>query len=334
MKIAFFGTKDYDRLWFEPLANGEGPDAFACDLHFFEANLNEETAVLAEGYDAVCAFVNSDLSRPVLEVLHREGIRLILMRCAGFNNIDLKAAGDLELTILRVPGYSPQAVAEHAIALALMSVRRLHRAYTKVRINDFSLSGLLGRNFYQGTAGIIGTGKIGKAMANICRGLGMQVIAYDKYPDEQLKEFVRYTELEELLRESDLISLHCPLFHETYHMINRTTIGQMKDTAVLINTSRGALIDTEALIEALKNKKFAGVGLDVYENEDGMVYEDLSDDIITNETVPRLLAFPNVVITSHQGFFTREALRAIAVTTLANARAWEEGKPLENIVQP
>jgi D-lactate dehydrogenase len=333
MKIAFFGTKDYDRIWFEPLSKGEGPDSFSCEIHFFETNINPETAVLAKGYDAVCAFVNSDLSRPVLQVLHELGIRLLLMRCAGFNNIDLEAAREYDIVILRVPGYSPQAVAEHAIARALMSVRRLHRAYTKVRINDFSLSGLLGRNFYQGTAGIIGTGKIGKAMIDICRGMGMKILAYDKYQDESLKEYVTYVGLDELLRQSDLISLHCPLFEETYHMINRETIALMKDTAVLVNTSRGALIDTEALIEALRNKKFSGVGLDVYENEDGMVYEDLSDDIITNETVPRLLAFPNVVITSHQGFFTREALYAIAATTLENARAWEEGLELNNQVK-
>ena len=333
MKIAFFGTKDYDRIWFETLAKGEGPDSFSCEIHFFEANINPETAVLAKGYDAVCAFVNSDLSRPVLDVLHELDIRLLLMRCAGYNNIDLEAARTYGITILRVPGYSPQAVAEHAMALALMSVRRLHRAYTKVRINDFSLSGLLGRNFYQGTAGIIGTGKIGKAMANICRGFGMDIIAYDKYQDKELKSYVTYVELEELLRRSDLISLHCPLFHETYHIINRDTIALMKDTAVMVNTSRGGLIDTEALIEALRSKKFSGVGLDVYEHEDGMVYEDLSDDIIINETVPRLLAFPNVVITSHQGFFTREALQAIAETTLENARAWEQGLPLENEVK-
>lgn len=333
MKIAFFGTKDYDRIWFEALSKGDGPDSFSCEIHFFEANINPETAVLAKGYDAVCAFVNSDLSKPVLDVLHELGIGLLLMRCAGYNNIDLEAARAYGITILRVPGYSPQAVAEHAIALALMSVRRLHRSYTKVRINDFSLSGLLGRNFYQGTAGIIGTGKIGKAMANICRGMGMEILAYDKYQDKELKQFVTYVELEELLRRSDLISLHCPLFHETYHMINKDTIALMKDTAVLVNTSRGGLIDTEALIDALRSKKFSGVGLDVYEHEDGMVYEDLSDDIITNETVPRLLAFPNVVITSHQGFFTREALHAIAATTLANAKAWEQGLTLENEVK-
>lgn len=333
MKIAFFGTKDYDRIWFEPLAKGNGPDSFSCEIHFFEANLNQETAVLAAGYDAACGFVNSILDRQTLKVLHEAGIKLLLMRCAGFNNIDLEAAKEYGITILRVPGYSPQAVAEHAMGLALMSVRRLHRAYTKVRINDFSLSGLLGRNFYRGTAGIVGTGKIGRAMADICRGFGMEILAYDKYPDEELKKTVTYVGLDELLRKSDLVSLHCPLFHETYHMINRETIGQMKDTAVLVNTSRGALIDTEALIDALRRKKFSGVGLDVYENEDGMVYEDLSDDIITNETVPRLLAFPNVVITSHQGFFTREALRAIAETTLENARAWEQGLTLVNEVK-
>ncbi len=333
MRIAFFGTKDYDRIWFEPLSKGEGPDSFACDITFFEANLKPETAVLATGYDAVCAFVNSDLGRSVLEKLRELEVRLVLLRCAGYNNVDLEAAKELGITVMRVPGYSPQAVAEHAMGLALMAVRHLHRAYTKVRINDFSLTGLLGRNFYEGTAGIVGTGKIGKAMVNICRGFGMEVLAYDKYQDPTLEGSVSYVELEELLRRSDLVSLHCPLFHETYHMINRETITLMKDTAVLVNTSRGGLIDTEALLEALRVKKFAGVGLDVYEQETGMVYEDLSDDIITNETVPRLLAFPNVVITSHQGFFTREALQAIAETTLANARAWEQGLPLENEVK-
>ncbi len=332
MKIAFFGTKDYDRIWFEPLAKGEGPDSFSCDIHFFEANINPETAVLADGYDAVCAFVNSDLGRPVLEKLRELGVGLLLLRCAGYNNVDLEAARECGITVLRVPGYSPQAVAEHAMGLALMSVRRLHRAYTKVRINDFSLTGLLGRNFYQGTAGIVGTGKIGRAMIDICRGFGMKILAYDKYQAPDLRDRAAYVELEELLRRSDLVSLHCPLFHETYHMINRDTIALMKDTSVLVNTSRGGLIDTEALLEALRGKKFAGVGLDVYEQETGMVYEDLSDDIITNETVPRLLAFPNVVITSHQGFFTREALQAIAETTLENARAWEQGLPLENEV--
>ncbi|MGN0334049.1 MAG: 2-hydroxyacid dehydrogenase [Lachnospiraceae bacterium] len=333
MNIAFFGTKDYDKIWFGALTEETGEGSYGMNIHFLETNINEETAILARDYDAVCGFVNSDFSRPVLKVLHDLNIKLILLRCAGFNNVDLDAAKEYGITVLRVPGYSPEAVAEHAMALALCTNRRLHRAYAKVRNNDFSLSGLLGRNFYCGTAGVVGTGKIGAAFANICRGFGMKVIAYDMYENPALKDFVTYVSLDELLEQSDLISLHCPLFPETYHMINKETIAKMKDTVTLVNTSRGALIDTEDLIEALRAKKFAAVGLDVYEDEDELVFEDRSSDIIANETVPRLLAFPNVMITSHQAFFTREALQAIAITTLENAYAFEHGLPLDNIVK-
>lgn len=333
MKIAFFGTKDYDKIWFGALTESDGPGSYGCSIHFFEANTSVDTMVMAKGYDAVCAFVNSDLSRPVLEAMAREDIHLLLMRCAGFNNVDLAAAKELGITVLRVPGYSPEAVAEHAMTLALTANRRTHRAYSKVRNNDFSLSGLLGRNLYTNTAGIVGTGKIGAAMANICRGFGMHVIAYDKYQNPDLKDFVTYVELDELLERSDLVSLHCPLFPETYHLINKETIAKMKDTAILVNTSRGGLIDTEDLIEALRNRKFSAVGLDVYEEEDEYVFEDHSGDIISNQTVARLVSFPNVMITSHQGFFTREALQAIAITTLENAYAYEHGLALENEVK-
>ncbi len=333
MKIAFFGTKDYDRLWFEPLTKDQGEGTYNSEIHFFEANLNRETAVLAKGYEAVCAFVNSDCSRPVLDVLRDEGIRLLLLRCAGFNQVDLNAAKEYGITVLRVPGYSPEAVAEHAMALALSANRRIHKAYAKVRNNDFSLSGLLGWNLFNGTAGIVGTGRIGAAMARICKGFGMTVLAFDTYENPALKDLVTYVTLDELLTRSDLISLHCPLFPATYHMINRETIAKMKDTAILVNTSRGALIDTEALIEALKAKKFSAVGLDVYEDEDELVYENHFSDVITNETVPRLLMFPQVVITSHQAFFTREALQAIAVTTMENVYAFENDLPLVNEVK-
>ena len=333
MKIAFFGTKDYDKIWFGALTEDSGDGSYGIDIHFIEANINEDTAVLAKNHDAVCGFVNSDFSRSVLTVLHELGVKLILLRCAGYNNVDLSAAKEFGMTVLRVPGYSPEAVAEHAMALALTTNRRIHRAYGKVRNNDFSLSGLLGRNFYNGVAGIVGTGKIGAAFANICRGFGMRVIAYDKYENPALKDFVTYVSLDEIWEKSDLISLHCPLFPETYHMINKESIAKMKDTVTLVNTSRGGLIDTEDLIDALRAKKFAAVGLDVYENEDDLVFEDYSSDIIANETVPRLLAFPNVMITSHQAFFTREALQSIAITTLENAYAFEHGLPLENIVQ-
>jgi len=333
MKIAFFGTKDYDRLWFEPLTKDKGEGTYNSEIHFFEANLNRETAVLAKGYEAVCAFVNSDCGRPVLTVLRDLGIRLLLLRCAGFNQVDMNAAKEYGITVLRVPGYSPEAVAEHAMALALCANRRIHKAYSKVRNNDFSLSGLLGWNLFNGTAGIVGTGKIGAAMARICRGFGMTVLAYDTYENPALEGLVTYVTLEELLMRSDLVSLHCPLFPATYHMINRDTIAKMKDTAILVNTSRGALIDTEALIEALKTKKFSAVGLDVYEDEDELVYENHFSDIITNETVARLLMFPQVVITSHQAFFTREALQAIAVTTMENVYAFENGLQLVNEVK-
>lgn len=333
MKIAFFGTKDYDKLWFEPLTKDKGEGTYNSEIHFFEANLNQETAVLARGYEAVCAFVNSDCSRPVLNVLREQGVRLLLLRCAGFNQVDLNAAKEYGITVLRVPGYSPEAVAEHAMALALSANRRIHKAYSKVRNNDFSLSGLLGWNLFNGTAGIVGTGKIGAAMARICKGFGMTVLAYDTYEKPEMKELVTYVSLEELLSRSDLISLHCPLFPSTFHMINRETIAKMKDTAILVNTSRGALIDTEALISALKAKKFSAVGLDVYEDEDELVYENHFSDIITNETVARLLMFPQVVITSHQAFFTREALQAIAVTTMENVYAFENGLPLVNEVK-
>ena len=333
MKIAFFGTKDYDRMWFEPLTKDKGEGTYNSDIHFFEANLNRETAVLAKGYEAVCAFVNADCRRGVLSVLRDQGIRLLLLRCAGFNQVDLQAAKEYGITVLRVPGYSPEAVAEHAMALALSANRRIHKAYSKVRNHDFSLSGLLGWNLFNGTAGIVGTGKIGSAMARICKGFGMTVLAYDAYENPALEGVVTYVTLEELLMRSDLVSLHCPLFPATYHMINRETIAMMKDTAILVNTSRGALIDTEALIGALKAKKFSAVGLDVYEDEDELVYENHFSDVLTNETVPRLLMFPQVVITSHQAFFTREALQAIAVTTMENVYAFEHGLPLVNEVK-
>ena len=333
MKIAFFGTKDYDRLWLEPLTKDKGEGTYNSEIHFFEANLNRETAVLAKGYEGVCAFVNSDCSRPVLSVLRDVGVHVLLLRCAGFNQVDLNAAKEYGIAVLRVPGYSPEAVAEHAMALALTANRRIHKAYSKVRNNDFSLSGLLGWNLFNKTAGIVGTGRIGAAMARICKGFGMTVLAFDTYENPALKDMVTYVTLDELLTRSDLVSLHCPLFPATYHMLNRETIAKMKDTAILVNTSRGALIDTEALIEALKARKFSAVGLDVYEDEDELVYENHFGDIITNETVARLLMFPQVVITSHQAFFTREALQAIAVTTMENVYAFEHGLPLVNEVK-
>jgi len=245
----------------------------------------------------------------------------------------LEKAKELGIRIMRVPGYSPEAVAEHAMALALACNRRIYKAYNKVRENDFSLGGLMGFNFYQKKAGIIGTGKIGAAMCRICHGFGMKVIAYDVYPNPSLKDFVEYVSLETLLAESDLISLHCPLMDSTYHMIQLDTIRQMKDGVILVNTSRGALVKTADLIEGIRMHKFAGVGLDVYEEETKNVFEDRSDEILENSVTARLLSFPNVMITSHQGFFTKEALEAIATTTLENAMDYVQGKNSPNDVQ-
>ncbi len=328
IKILFYDTKNYDKASFqETLKNF--PDI---TVEYTKSDLDFRTAALAEGFDAVCGFVSSDIGARTIEILHRKGIRLILMRCAGFNNVDMEAAKKYDIRVMRVPGYSPEAVAEHAMALALACNRRLYKAYNKVRENDFSLSGLMGFNFYQKTAGIIGTGKIGAAMCRICRGFGMKVIAYDVYENESLKEFVEYVPLEKLLSDSDVISLHCPLMDSTYHMVNIETIRQMKDGVILVNTSRGALVKTEDLIEGIRMHKFAGVGLDVYEEETNNVFEDRSDEILEHSTTARLLSFPNVMITSHQGFFTREALAAIAGTTLQNALDFQAGKESVNDV--
>ncbi len=267
-----------------------------------------------------------------IEVLHELGIGLILLRCAGFNNVDIEKAKEYKMKVMRVPGYSPEAVAEHAMALALVANRRIHKAYVRVRENDFSLGGMLGVNFYEKTAGIIGTGKIGAAMARLCYGFGMKVIAYDMYPNPEL-DFVKYESLDEVLKQSDLLSLHCPLTEDTYHLINRETIKQMKDGVILVNTSRGGLVKTDDLIEGIRARKFFAVGLDVYEEEKRNVYEDRSDDIMESSVTARLLSFPNVVITSHQGFFTEEALSAISEVTLENATAYKQGKVTGNEVE-
>ena len=328
MKILFYDTKSYDKESFQDTLK----DYQDITIEYTKSDLDPRTAALAEGFDAVCAFVSSDIGTRTMEILHEKGITLLLMRCAGFNNVDLETAGKYGIRVMRVPGYSPEAVAEHAMALALASNRRLYKAYNKVRENDFSLSGLMG-NFYQKTAGIIGTGKIGAAMCRICRGFGMKVIAFDVYQNESLKDFVEYVSLERLLSDSDVISLHCPLMDSTYHIINIDTIRQMKDGVILVNTSRGALVKTDDLIEGIRMHKFAGVGLDVYEEETNNVFEDRSDEILEHSTTARLLSFPNVMITSHQGFFTREALGAIAATTLRNAMDYVEGKESPNDVK-
>lgn len=321
MKILFYDAKKYDVDSFEK-ARENFPDI---QVEYLEADINKKTAVLAKGYDAICAFVNADLSKEILQILSEQGVSLLLMRCAGFNNIDLEETRRLGMTVLRVPGYSPEAVAEQAMALALSVNRRIHKEYIKVRENNFSLEGLMGRNFYGKTAGIIGTGKIGAAMARICRGFGMKVIAYDKYPNKNL-DFIQYMELEDVLKNSDLVSLHCPLTVDNYHMINAKTISLMKDDVVFVNTSRGELVDTEDLIAGIRNHKFHGVGLDVYEEETDNVFENREQEIMEHSVTARLLSFPNVIVTSHQAFFTEEALSAISNTTLENALGYEKGE--------
>lgn len=330
MKILFFGTKSYDRQFFDE--TWKSSEYKELELDYVDTLLIPDTARLAQGYDAVCAFVNMDLSAPTIEVLAQCGVRLILMRCAGFNNVDLEKAKEKGITVMRVPGYSPEAVAEHAMALALTANRHTHKSYVRVRENDFSLSGLMGVTLYQKTAGIVGTGKIGAAMARICHGFGMKVIAYDMYQNPSL-DFVEYVDIDTLLAQSDLISLHCPLTEETHHMINIDTIAKMKTGVILVNTSRGGLIKTDDLIKGIREGKFFAVGLDVYEEENDNVYEDRSDAILEHSTVARLLNFPNVMVTSHQGFFAREALEAISTTTLENALCFMQGKKNGNEVQ-
>ena len=327
MKIAFFGTKPYDKKYFSKYENKH-------EIKFFKPKLSSETSIMAADYDAVCVFVNDDVNKEVVSDLAKNGVKYILLRCAGFNNVDLEAAKENDITVARVPSYSPEAVAEHAIALVMASNRRLHKAYNKVRDNDYSLVGLSGVNLYNKTAGIIGSGKIGQAMARICKGFGMNVILFDPYPNEAISTQIgaRYESLEYLLKNSDLISLHCPLTAENTHMINKDTISLMKDGVMLVNTSRGGLINTEDLINGIKQNKFHSVALDVYEEESGLVFDDFSDTILEHTTTARLLSFPNVILTSHQGFFTTEALEAIAETTIDNATKLENNEECENIV--
>lgn len=302
MKILFFGTKDYDREFFEKLENSG--DYHDLDIDFITPKLSRKP----QGWRRAMrrsVLLSIWTFQKTLQILKNCGVKLILMRCAGFNNVDLDAAAEYGLTVMRVPGYSPEAVAEHAMALVLTADRHMHKVYIKCRENNFNLSGLMGVNLYGKTAGIVGTGKIGAAMARICKGFGMRVLGYDKYPNKEL-DFVEYVEYETLLAEADLISLHCPLTEENYHMINHDSIQQMKDGVILVNTSRGALIKTEDLIQGIRDEKFFAVGLDVYEEETGTVYEDMSDRILEHSTMARLLSFPNVCVTSHQGFLQKK----------------------------
>lgn len=327
-KIAVFDTKTYDREFLS-----EANKRYGFQLHFLEMHLNEETSSLAKGADAVCIFVNDIVSSKVVVDLVQENVRLIALRCAGYNNVDLKAAHK-KIPIVRVPEYSPHAVAEHAVALLLTLNRKTHRAFLRTRENNFSIVGLMGFDLYGKTAGVIGTGKIGKAAAEILRGFGMEVLLYDIKPDQEFAKRTnsQYVSLKDLIEKSDVITLHCPLTPLTQHLIDEKEFRMMKDGVILINTGRGKLINTLALIEALKNRKIGAAGLDVYEEETAFFYEDLSNTFISDDQLARLQTFPNVLITSHQGFFTKEALRNIAETTLRNiSDFFSEGK-LSNVV--
>lgn len=322
MRVAVFSQKPYD-LEFLEAANAEHDH----ELVFFEVHLNPTTASLASGFPAVCAFVNDGLDAAVLETLAANGTRLIALRCAGFNNVDLAAADRLGLTVTRVPAYSPYAVAEHAVALILTLNRKTHRAFNRVREGNFALDGLLGFDLHGRTVGIVGTGKIGVCVARILNGFGCKLVAYDPYPSPECVELgVEYVELPALLRQSDVITLHSPLSRETHHLINAESISLMRDGVMLINTSRGGLVDTPAVIDALKSGKIGYLGLDVYEEEAELFFEDLSQQLIQDDVFSRLLTFPNVLITGHQAFFTREALRNIADTTLANITGFDTGQ--------
>ena len=328
MKILFYDTKPYDRESFEKILDKY--DGITVD--FLKTDISGYTVNLSRGYDAVCVFVASQVNSNIIGRLAENGVKLILLRCAGYNNVDLACAEEKGITVMHVPAYSPEAVAEHALALAFAVNRHIHKAYIKVRENNFSLVGLTGINFRGKTAGIIGAGRIGSAMAEICHGIGMNVICHDNMRKEDLP-FVRYVSLDELFAQSDLISLHCPLTKDTYHIIDLTAIEKMKNGVILVNTSRGALIGTEDLIKGIRMHKFSGVGLDVYEEEEDNVFENREDDILENSVTARLLSFPNVIVTSHQGFLTSEALEAISITTLENAKSFKEGRAIEqNIV--
>lgn len=320
MRVAVYSTKSYDQSFLDAANGGQH------DLRYFEPRLTPDTAALADGCEGVCIFVNDRADRDVLRALASGGTRLVALRSAGFNHVDLAAADDLNLTVARVPAYSPHAVAEHALALILTLNRKTHRAYNRVRESNFSLDGLMGFDLYDKTIGVVGTGKIGAIFARTMDGIGSKVVAFDPYPDAELETRVDYVPLPRLFQESDIVSLHCPLTPETRHLIDRETLSEMKEGVMLINTSRGGLVDTRAVIEGLKSGKIGHLGLDVYEEEENLFFEDLSSRVIKDDVFMRLLTFPNVVITGHQGFFTKEALQSIAETTVSNITAFKAGE--------
>ena len=322
MRVAVFSPKPYDRTFLDA-ANGEHRH----ELVFLEQRLSQQTTILATGFPAICVFVNDCVDAAVLESLYAGGTRLIALRCAGFNNVDLEAAQRLEMTVARVPAYSPYAVAEHTVGLMLTLNRKFHRAYNRVREGNFALEGLLGFDLHGKTVGIVGTGKIGTVLTRIMLGFGCRVLAYDCYPNSEVPALgAEYVELGDLFSRSDIITLHCPLTPDTRHMINEAALERMKPGVMLVNTGRGALIDTPAVVEALKSGRVGYLGLDVYEEESALFFEDRSSSVIQDDVFMRLLTFPNVVITGHQAFFTQEALRNIAATTLENITAFESGR--------
>ncbi|MFT5384883.1 MAG: D-lactate dehydrogenase [Saprospiraceae bacterium] len=326
MKIAVFSTKPYDQEYFERYS-----DSHNFEFTFFETPLNRDTANLTSGFNVACVFVNDKVDKETVKILFENGIRLIALRCAGYNNVDIESAKRNNIKVVRVPAYSPEAVAEHAIALILTLNRKTHKAYNRIREGNFSLNKLIGFNLHEKTVGVVGTGKIGATFCRIIKGFGCKIIAFDKYKSEELINLgVDYKPLDEVFKQADIISLHCPLNQETKHMINEESLSLMKNGIMIINTSRGALIDTAAIIKGLANKKIGYLGIDVYEQEENLFFKDLSESIIQDDLILRLISFPNVLITSHQAYFTKEAMEEITITTLNNIKDFEKGIALKN----
>lgn len=326
MKVAVFDSKSYD---IKSLTSTN--DSFGNSLKFFDEHLTLDNVILTKGFDVVCVFVNDIVTKEMIDYMYENGVKMIALRCAGFNNVDFESAFG-KIHIARVPSYSPYAVAEHAVALIMTLNRKIHKSYSRTRDANFSLNGLLGFDMYNKTAGVIGTGKIAQILIKILKGFEMKVIAYDPFPNEEAAKNLgfKYTSLDNLYKESDIISLHCPLTKDTEYLINEDSIAKMKDGVMIVNTGRGKLINTKDLITGLKNQKIGSAGLDVYEEESDYFFEDKSDIVLDDDVLARLLTFSNVIVTSHQAFFTREALQNIAFTTLSNIKDFEDGKELKN----
>ncbi len=329
VKIAVFNTKPYDQEYFDRYANRK-----ELEFTYFDSPLNRDTVNLATGFEVICVFVNDTADRETIIQLAKLGVKLIALRCAGYNNVDLDAAGENGIKVVRVPAYSPEAVAEHALALILTLNRKTHKAYNRVREGNFSLNKLMGFNLHGKTVGVIGTGKIGATFCRIIKGMGCEVLAYDLYPSQEVEALgVSYRSLKEVFELSDIISLHCPLNPETWHMINGDSLARMKDGIMIINTSRGGLINTQDILKGLADKKIGFLGIDVYEQEENLFFKDMSEMIIEDDLILRLNSYPNVLITSHQAYFTREAMEEITQTTIDNIRAYRDGKELVNALK-